>query len=174
MRVETCSVVIRLTPFIFIQHNTTLKERTDRQEFSLSTASQASSIMVRSIIGIAVTVTVTMMMNHLATAFQPHFSSSVIVAPHRSPTSSSSSSSSTLLFMNKKRRDRDRSAPKGFGAAIRQLQLDTFPYAGSVRPGKQSPQRIVVEEGVVKPDYWDDGVVRKIYINLEVMCDCDV
>ncbi len=62
--------------------------------------------------------------------------------------------------MNKKRRDRDRSAPKGFGAAIRQLQLETFPYAGSVRPGKQSPQRVVVEEGVVKPDYWDDGVVR--------------
>lgn len=62
--------------------------------------------------------------------------------------------------MNKKRRDRDRSAPKGFGAAIRQLQLETFPYAGSVRPGKQSPQRIVVEEGVVKPDYWDDGVPK--------------
>ena len=66
--------------------------------------------------------------------------------------------------MNKKggasRRDRDRSTPKGFGAAIRQMQMDAFPYAGAVRPGKQSPQRIVMEEGVMKPDYWQDGKVR--------------
>lgn len=78
-----------------------------------------------------------------------------------STSSRSRRTSPVLVFMNKKsRRDRDRSTPKGFGAAIRQLQMDSFPYAGSIRPGKQSPQRVVLEEGVVKPDYWQDGMPK--------------
>jgi hypothetical protein len=65
---------------------------------------------------------------------------------------------------NKSRRNRDRSTPKGFGAAIRQLQMETFPYAGNIRPGRQSPQRTVTgeEEKLVlqKPDYWSDGMPK--------------
>jgi hypothetical protein len=65
---------------------------------------------------------------------------------------------------SKSRRNRDRSSPKGFGAAIRQLQMETFPYAGTVRPGKQSQQRTVTGEDdklvLQKPDYWSDGLVR--------------
>ena len=114
---------------------------------------------------------VVLMMNN-AQAFQQYASFRSPLSTSTSSASASVSSSSpsstltltsTALLMNKKgasRRDRDRSTPKGFGAAIRQLQLETFPYAGEVRPGNQSPQRIVLEESVVKPDYWQDGLVR--------------
>ena len=94
-----------------------------------------------------------------------------------STSSRSRRTSPVLVFMNKKsRRDRDRSTPKGFGAAIRQLQMDSFPYAGSIRPGKQSPQRVVLEEGVVKPDYWQDGMVRVAlqYMCVPLCCTCDI
>ena len=53
----------------------------------------------------------------------------------------------------------DRSKPKGFAGAIRDMQLQTFNYAGSVRPGKQTPQRIVVDKAIEKPDYHQDGIV---------------
>jgi methionyl aminopeptidase len=58
---------------------------------------------------------------------------------------------------NKKKRGA--SGGGGFAsAALQSLATKTFPYAGPLRPGKQSPQRIVLEENVlVKPDYWQTG-----------------
>lgn len=43
----------------------------------------------------------------------------------------------------------------GFGAASD--KKDSFPYAGSIRPGVQTPQRVVLEESIVKPDYAETG-----------------
>lgn len=61
--------------------------------------------------------------------------------------------------MNKKRKTKKKGKvqSKGFGGALRDLQANTFPYAGTVRPGAQSPQKIVVQEGIMKPDYSEDG-----------------
>uniref|UniRef100_A0A7S1DDL8 Methionine aminopeptidase n=1 Tax=Cyclophora tenuis TaxID=216820 RepID=A0A7S1DDL8_CYCTE len=67
------------------------------------------------------------------------------------------------LYMKKTVRSKkkgDRSKPKGFAGAIRDMQLSTFSYAGDVRPGKQSPQRVVVDEAIVKPDYFQDGTPK--------------
>lgn len=50
--------------------------------------------------------------------------------------------------------------PKGFAGALRDLQLASFPYAGSITPGQKSPQKVVVEEGIMIPDYAQDGMVR--------------
>ena len=44
----------------------------------------------------------------------------------------------------------------GFGGAT--TSTSKFPFAGSVRPGKQTPQRVVASEDVVKPDYWKTGI----------------
>jgi len=64
-------------------------------------------------------------------------------------------SSSTALYEKKKA---VRKKPTGFGGALRDLQSQTFPYAGEVRPGKQSPQRVVLDDDIVKPDYHETGV----------------
>jgi len=50
---------------------------------------------------------------------------------------------------------------KGFGAALKSLQQNAFNYAGSITPGKQSPQRVVDGEslGIAIPDYAGDGIV---------------
>lgn len=32
-----------------------------------------------------------------------------------------------------------------------------FPFAGSVRPGSQSPQKVVIADNVIPPDYAEDG-----------------
>lgn len=71
----------------------------------------------------------------------------------------------TNLYMNKKKGSRKKKSSKattssmGFAGAL-QNPREKFPYAGSIRPGLQSPQKVVVEEGIMKPDYSDDGVVR--------------
>lgn len=49
----------------------------------------------------------------------------------------------------------------GFGNAVKDLMSSTFPYTGPLRPGKQSPQRVVLDESIVKPDYWQTGVPKK-------------
>jgi len=54
----------------------------------------------------------------------------------------------------------DRSKPKGFAGALRDLQLQTFQYAGDVRPGKQTPQRVVTEVDIAKPDYHKTGMPK--------------
>lgn len=70
------------------------------------------------------------------------------------------------LYMNDKRSSKKSStskskggATKGFAGALRNLQNNAFQYAGSVRPGMQSPQKVVLEETIMKPDYAFDGKV---------------
>mmetsp|Transcript_9297 Transcript_9297/g.14319 ORF Transcript_9297/g.14319 Transcript_9297/m.14319 type:complete len:408 (+) Transcript_9297:139-1362(+) len=71
----------------------------------------------------------------------------------------------TNLYMNKKKGSRKKKSSKsttssmGFAGAL-QNPREKFPYAGSIRPGLQSPQKVVVEEGIMKPDYSDDGVPK--------------
>ncbi len=92
----------------------------------------------------------------------PHISASQYSSASFSTTTTTTT---TTLYMNKKRSNSNKKknkgsvSSKGFGGALRELQANTFPYAGSVRPGKQSPQKIVVEEGIMRPDYADDGRV---------------
>jgi Xaa-Pro aminopeptidase len=71
------------------------------------------------------------------------FTTTAFVNPRCCP----SISETTTLLMDKAEK------PRGF-AALRNL---SFQYAGSVRPGKQSPQRVVLDESIVKPDYWKTG-----------------
>jgi hypothetical protein len=49
----------------------------------------------------------------------------------------------------------------GFGNIVKDMMSTTFPYTGTLRPGKQSPQRIVLDETIVKPDYWQTGTPSK-------------
>ena len=55
----------------------------------------------------------------------------------------------------------------GFGSVVKDMMSSssaatkTFPFTGAIRPGNQSPQRVVVEEGIMKPDYWQTGVPLK-------------
>jgi methionyl aminopeptidase len=64
--------------------------------------------------------------------------------------------------MNKKKAVPNKK-PQGFGSALKSLQTKGFPYAGGIRPGKQSPQRIVLDEksAIVFPDYANDGRPKK-------------
>ena len=124
------------------------------------------------------------MMLPLAAAFRPSGSSSPLISVPSSPLTptndlySSSSSSrgrttSTILFMgksgNKKKKKSSGGPPvsssKGFagmGAIATDDSVDRFPYAGSVRPGTQSPQRrIIVSASDVVPDYALDGRPKK-------------
>lgn len=51
---------------------------------------------------------------------------------------------------------------KGFASALRDLRISAFKYAGDVRPGTQSPQRVVTDDMVIiRPDYADDGNPKK-------------
>ena len=76
---------------------------------------------------------------------------------------------STILFMGKgggkKKKKSAPSSGKGFGSAIAaEAPVDRFPYAGSIRPGKQSPQKVVVSSEVASdllPDYALDGRPKK-------------
>jgi len=72
--------------------------------------------------------------------------------------------SSTRLEMNKKGKSKSKpkkktasSSPKGFAAALRDLQEKGFKFSGDVRPGKQSPQRVVNNPRIIVPDYAVDG-----------------
>jgi len=75
---------------------------------------------------------------------------------------------STKLCMNKKkksgktgnRKSSVKANSKGFGAALKNLQMNTFLYAGGVRPGQQSAQKIVVDKSIMKPDYALDGMPK--------------
>jgi methionyl aminopeptidase len=70
-----------------------------------------------------------------------------------------------LYMHNKKKSDKKKSpnsSAKGFAASVLQ-RTDNFPYAGSIRPGQQSPQRVIVPgdsktpKQIVLPDYALDG-----------------
>lgn len=82
-----------------------------------------------------------------------------------SPSATSLSGSSTQLFMNKKsskvKKKGNRAKPKGFAGALRELQTATFNYAGDIRPGNQSPQKVVsADEVLAIPDYAEDGMPK--------------
>jgi hypothetical protein len=65
----------------------------------------------------------------------------------------------------KKKPNRSMKPKGGFAGALRDLQTATFDYAGTVKPGKTSPQKIVLQDGISIPDYAQDGMVRTyIYI----------
>jgi hypothetical protein len=80
----------------------------------------------------------------------------------------------TLLEMHnkraKKKPNRSMKPKGGFAGALRDLQTATFDYAGTVKPGKTSPQKIVLQDGISIPDYAQDGMVRT-YI-CSVFCVC--
>lgn len=87
----------------------------------------------------------------------PAKSDVVISTPNPFGPDVASGSICTRLWMNKKKGARAK--PKGFGNIS--LPDFGFKYAGSIKPGKQTPQRIVVEKGILKPDYALDGVPKK-------------
>ena len=71
---------------------------------------------------------------------------------------SENGASSTRLFHNqKKKRNNNNSSGAGFASPFRNSLEQVFPYTGTVRPGQQSPQRVVLQEDIVKPDYWQTG-----------------
>jgi hypothetical protein len=82
---------------------------------------------------------------------------SVAVTAFLPPTTTTTTTTTTALFDKKKQPSRAK--PKGFAGAIRDLQLTTFPYAGGIRPGTQSPQKKVNINTIVRPDYSEDGLV---------------
>jgi Xaa-Pro aminopeptidase len=65
----------------------------------------------------------------------------------------------THLFMNKKKAQKKPANSKGFGSVLG--LTNSFQYAGSIQPGKQSPQRVVVDEQIVMPDFAKDGIPKK-------------
>ena len=86
--------------------------------------------------------------------------------------SAAAASSSTILRMNKKTSSKKKSPvskSKGFGAAAPAAvqapsrMIDTFQYAGTVKPGIQSPQRKIQKSNtkLILPDYALDGRPKK-------------
>ena len=88
-----------------------------------------------------------------------------------------SRTSSHPLFMNKEKKkstnDNKPNNSKGFGSSggggfssdtattlIKPKTTSNFQYAGTIRPGLQSPKRIVPSEKIVFPDYALDGVPK--------------
>jgi hypothetical protein len=98
----------------------------------------------------------------------------VLDRPSSASKATTFSTITTLLEMHNKRAKKkpNRSIkPKGgFAGALRDLQTATFDYAGTVKPGKTSPQKIVLQDGISIPDYAQDGMVRT-YI-CSVFCVC--
>jgi len=91
-----------------------------------------------------------------ASAFAPQ------IAPSRTSHSHAISAEESTTALFKKRsvtKSKDKPQGKGFGAALRDLRNNSFPYAGSIRPGTQSPQKIVIDESIMKPDYALDTIV---------------
>jgi len=88
---------------------------------------------------------------------QPHTNGQSSSPP--SSSSSTGTSTTTVLFHNKKKKRSSGSGGGGGGfAAFRTGAPTSFPFTGTVRPGQQSPQRVVVQDDIVKPDYWQTGV----------------
>jgi hypothetical protein len=77
---------------------------------------------------------------------------------------------SSGLYMHNKKKSSNKpnssggSVGKGFASAAASSVIsmtDHFPYAGSIRPGRQSPQRVVMDEKITLPDYALDGRPKK-------------
>lgn len=100
-------------------------------------------------------------------------SSRIGVAPVSSKSSSTlymhntnnSSGSNKKKSASKKKNSAGKSGgSKGFAGTALQSSAaiaDSFPYTGSIRPGRQSPQRVVVSNEIVLPDYAMDGRPKK-------------
>lgn len=66
-------------------------------------------------------------------------------------------STTALSMHNKKKKKAGPAKSKGFGGGSSSKKIDRFPYAGGVRPGTQSVQKIVTVADIVKPDYAESG-----------------
>lgn len=90
-----------------------------------------------------------------ASAFAPQ------VAPSRTSHSHAiSAEESTTALFKKRVATSKKSGGTGFSSALRDLRNNSFPYAGSIRPGVQSPQKIVIDESIMKPDYALDTIPK--------------
>mmetsp|Transcript_80593 Transcript_80593/g.121099 ORF Transcript_80593/g.121099 Transcript_80593/m.121099 type:complete len:412 (+) Transcript_80593:174-1409(+) len=72
-------------------------------------------------------------------------------------------SKGSQLLMNKKNaagKKRTKTKSQGFASSFSRPS-NGFPYAGSITPGKQSPQRSVVDDKIILPDYAKDGTPKK-------------
>lgn len=110
------------------------------------------------------------------TAFSPP-QSHVLPSTQQEGVGRCSSFSPSPLYMNKKKKQRSRSSSsKGFGAGgggsssasasgsaatlIKPKTTSNFRYAGTIRPGLQTPKRIVPDERIKFPDYALDGLPK--------------
>lgn len=88
--------------------------------------------------------------------------------PPSAAVSGASSASTSPIFMNNKKKPKKKKKKAGGGAvgmgfaaaASQNLGAPSFQVAGTILPGKQSPQRTVPDGLVVKPDYADDGIPK--------------
>lgn len=57
----------------------------------------------------------------------------------------------------------------GFAGALKDLQMKSFRYSGTIQPGVQTPQKVVAEGDVIAlPDYAGDGIVSLKYFCQEI------
>lgn len=72
----------------------------------------------------------------------------------------------TELYMNRKKKitntkkKKSKTGSQGFARAVRDLQSSSFKYAGSVKPGIQSKQKVVIDDSIQLPDYALDGIPK--------------
>ena len=77
-------------------------------------------------------------------------------------------STATTLFHNKKKKGTKKSGGgKGFAASSSTAKapakvMDRFPYAGALRPGVQTPQKIVTVQEILQPDYAASGIPQRV------------
>ena len=91
----------------------------------------------------------------------------------RNPTSTKTTTTSLYHNNNKNKKKSSASGGKGFGGSSSSSSsragvtpnmktMDRFPYAGALRPGRQSPQRVVaVDSNIVQPDYAATGIPQR-------------
>jgi hypothetical protein len=97
----------------------------------------------------------------------------------RAPLPSVSSSPGVSLLMHNKKSAKSRGSSKGFASSSSRTgtldQKDRFPYAGTVRPGRQLPQRTVVPgqdqvpSTLLLPDYAETGTPRRKGNSFQIM-----
>ena len=88
-----------------------------------------------------------------------------------SPPPPTTTTTTTTLFMNNKKKGSKKKTRSsgggggGFGAGSSSASSttsttikDSFPYAGAIRPGLQSPKRVVLSDDIMKPDYAQTGI----------------
>jgi hypothetical protein len=84
-------------------------------------------------------------------------------------TGTTSVPTTTRLYHNNNNNKKSTASSKrrsggGFGTMANNdpaKKKDSFPYAGTIRPGRRSPQRVVTTPDMLKPDYWETGIPDK-------------